>query len=78
MTNNPIHIIQGNKMKGSCLCGAMEYEIDSIDMPAVHCHCRICQASVGAEYNIPNNALNAANPWRTSNAVSGPYYPPIN
>lgn len=24
-------------MKGSCLCGAIEYEIDSIDMPVAHC-----------------------------------------
>jgi hypothetical protein len=24
-------------MKGSCLCGAMEYEIDSIDTPVSHC-----------------------------------------
>lgn len=30
-------------MKGSCLCGAIEYEIDSIDMPVAHCHCRTCQ-----------------------------------
>ncbi len=30
-------------MKGSCLCGAIEYEIDSIDMPISHCHCRTCQ-----------------------------------
>jgi len=24
-------------MKGSCLCKAIEYEIDSIDMPIAHC-----------------------------------------
>jgi hypothetical protein len=35
MTNNPIHIIQGNKMKGSCLCGAMEYEIDSLSLTVI-------------------------------------------
>lgn len=34
-------------MKGSCLCRAIEYEIDSIDMPVAHCHCRIWRRSAG-------------------------------
>jgi ADP-ribosyl-[dinitrogen reductase] hydrolase len=37
-------------MKGSCLCGAIEYEIDSIDMPVVHCHCRTCQKAHAAPF----------------------------
>ena len=37
-------------MKGSCLCGAIEYEIDSIDMPIVHCHCRTCQKAHAAAF----------------------------
>lgn len=24
-------------MKGSCLCGAIEYEVDQLDMPISHC-----------------------------------------
>lgn len=35
-------------MKGSCLCGAVEYEIDSIDLPIAHCHCRTCRKAHGA------------------------------
>lgn len=30
-------------MKGSCLCGSVTYEIDRLDMPIQHCHCRTCQ-----------------------------------
>lgn len=30
-------------MKGSCLCNAVEYEVDSIDMPIGICHCRTCR-----------------------------------
>ena len=30
-------------MKGSCLCGAIVYEIDQLDMPISHCHCRTCR-----------------------------------
>ncbi len=37
-------------MKGSCLCGAIEYEIDSIDMPIAHCHCRTCQKAHAAPF----------------------------
>ena len=37
-------------MKGSCLCGAIEYEIDSIDSPINHCHCRTCKKSHAAPF----------------------------
>ena len=30
-------------LKGSCLCGAVRYEADQIDMPIVHCHCVTCR-----------------------------------
>jgi len=35
-------------MKGSCLCGAVEYEIDSIDIPIGHCHCNTCRKAHAA------------------------------
>jgi hypothetical protein len=37
-------------MKGSCLCGAVEYEIDSIDMPIAHCHCNTCRKAHSAAF----------------------------
>lgn len=37
-------------LKGSCLCGAVEYEIDRIDMPLVHCHCRTCRKAHAAAF----------------------------
>jgi hypothetical protein len=37
-------------MKGSCLCKTIEYEIDSIDMPIAHCHCRTCQKAHAAPF----------------------------
>jgi len=37
-------------MKGSCLCGAVEYEIDSIDMPVAHCHCLTCRKAHAAPF----------------------------
>jgi hypothetical protein len=37
-------------MKGSCLCGAVAYEIDSLDTPIGHCHCNTCRKAHGAAY----------------------------
>ncbi|CAD5201187.1 GFA family protein [Pseudomonas sp. FEN] len=37
-------------MKGSCACGAVEYEIDSIDMPIGHCHCHTCRKTHAAAF----------------------------
>lgn len=37
-------------MRGSCLCKAIEYEIDSIDMPIRHCHCQTCRKSHAAPF----------------------------
>lgn len=37
-------------MKGSCLCGALVYEVDSLDMPIVHCHCQTCRKAHAAPF----------------------------
>lgn len=36
-------------MKGSCLCGAVEYEIDQLG-PIGHCHCRTCRKAHAASF----------------------------
>ena len=30
-------------LRGSCLCGAVRYEITGLDMPIGHCSCRTCR-----------------------------------
>ncbi|HEY9699660.1 MAG TPA: GFA family protein [Trichocoleus sp.] len=37
-------------MKGGCLCGAVEYEVDQLDMPIGHCHCRTCRKAHAAAF----------------------------
>lgn len=37
-------------MKGSCLCGAVQYEVDQLDMPIGHCHCRTCRKAHAAAF----------------------------
>jgi hypothetical protein len=37
-------------MKGSCLCGAVQYEADQLDMPITHCHCHTCRKAHAAAF----------------------------
>ena len=37
-------------MKGSCLCGAVQYEADQLDGPIGHCHCHTCRKSNAAMF----------------------------
>lgn len=37
-------------MKGSCLCKQVEYEIDGLDMPIIHCHCQTCRKAHAAPF----------------------------
>ena len=35
--------------RGSCLCGAIEFEVDGF-LPAAHCHCAMCRKFHGAAF----------------------------
>lgn len=37
--------------KGSCLCGAVEYEIDAPLGPIIYCHCSRCRKANGSAFN---------------------------
>lgn len=37
-------------MIGSCLCGAVKYEIDVLDTPISHCHCQTCRKANAAAF----------------------------
>ncbi|WP_285415880.1 GFA family protein [Pseudomonas sp. efr-133-TYG-5] len=50
-------------MKGSCACGAVGYEIDSIDMPISHCHCATCRKTHAAAYVATAGVLKAHFRW---------------
>lgn len=46
-------------MKGSCLCGLIECEADSIDMPISHCHCRTCRKAHAAPFATTAGVMRA-------------------
>jgi hypothetical protein len=37
-------------LKGSCLCGAVRYEVDRLDTPIGLCHCTTCRKAHAAPY----------------------------
>ena len=41
-----------NEMKGSCLCGAIRYAVDSSPLFTAVCHCAACQKSTGSAFSV--------------------------
>ncbi|HBA42791.1 MAG TPA: aldehyde-activating protein [Alphaproteobacteria bacterium] len=37
-------------LKGSCLCGAVQYSVDALDGAIGNCHCRTCQKAHAAPF----------------------------
>lgn len=54
-------------MKGSCLCGAIEYEVVSLATPIVHCHCRTCRKAHAAAF-APTAGVQRQTEWDAWNA----------
>lgn len=38
-------------MKGSCLCGGIEYAVKKLDSPIQHCSCKTCRKAHAAAFN---------------------------
>ncbi|MEZ8142904.1 GFA family protein [Enterovibrio sp. FF113] len=38
-------------MKGSCLCGAVQYEVEALSSPIMHCSCNTCRKAHAAAFN---------------------------
>lgn len=48
--------------KGSCLCGAVTFELSAEPRTVSHCHCKMCQKQHGSAFatyaSVPKNKLN--------------------
>src|SRR5476649_778292 len=42
--------MQRPSLHGSCLCKTIEYQLDGLDMPIVHCHCQTCRKAHAAAF----------------------------
>lgn len=48
---------------GSCLCGAVTYEIDDLPGPVVECHCRTCRKTHGSAFKVGSPVPKALFRW---------------
>ena len=53
------------RLTGSCLCGAVRYEIEGGISPMGHCHCRTCRKTHGAPFSTTARVPVAALTWRS-------------
>lgn len=60
-------------MKGSCLCGAVQYEVDSIDMPVGHCHCQTCRKAHSSAFNTTAGVMREHFRWLSGEALLSSY-----
>lgn len=61
-------------VSGSCLCGALSYQLDeSRAGPAMHCHCRDCQRVTGSGKAtivlVPQDAIDIRGEYRLYSSV---------
>jgi len=58
--------------RGSCLCGAVKFEIDEFLPQAAHCHCSMCRKFHGAAYATIAGVLRSNFRWIEGvNALKG-------
>lgn len=50
-------------ISGSCLCGAVTYAVEQLDMPIGHCHCLTCQKAHSAAFASTSGVLREHFRW---------------
>ena len=50
-------------LDGSCLCGAVAYEVDAEPGPIIHCHCETCRKAHGSAFSSLMGVPRAAFRW---------------
>ncbi|RXJ73186.1 aldehyde-activating protein [Veronia nyctiphanis] len=56
-------------MRGSCLCGEIEYEVNKLDSPIQHCSCHTCRKAHAAAFNSTAAVLKSDFRWLKGDAL---------
>jgi hypothetical protein len=51
-------------LRGSCLCGQIEYEVTQLDSPIEHCSCRSCRKAHAAAFTTSAEVLREHFCWK--------------
>ena len=60
-------------MKGSCLCGTVQYEATRLSGPIVHCHCRTCRKAHSAAFTTTARADRSDFHWTAGEEAIGSF-----
>ncbi|MGF6109819.1 GFA family protein [Pseudomonas frederiksbergensis] len=60
-------------LRGSCLCKTIEYQLDGLDMPIVHCHCQTCRKAHAAAFASTAGVLREHFRWTRGQERLGSY-----
>jgi hypothetical protein len=60
----PARSAAGAAVSGSCLCGAVGFELGAAPRRLVHCHCSLCRRSRGTGFSSTLLAVTATFRWR--------------
>ena len=52
-------------LEGSCLCGAIRYEVDAKPGPIIHCHCQTCRKAHASAFSSLMPVPRGAFRWTT-------------
>ena len=52
-------------IQGSCLCGNVTFEVEELDGPIGHCHCRTCRKAHSAAFATTARVLRTHFHWRS-------------
>jgi hypothetical protein len=59
------------KMRGSCLCGGLRYELTAPLQRVVHCHCAMCRKATGAAFRTRASVRTPEFRWTQGEALLG-------
>ena len=62
---------------GACRCGHLQYTIDSVLAPVVHCHCGFCRHLHGASFTTAGFFSAGAFAWRRSSGEPSRFVTPL-
>jgi hypothetical protein len=60
-------------LKGSCLCGGIQYEVDGGFGTVVNCHCSMCRKATGAAFRTRAAVATAAFRWLAGESLLSKY-----
>lgn len=63
-------------LTGSCLCGAVAYEVEAELSAIAHCHCETCRKAHGAAFSSIGAVPKAAFRWTRGQDLLGADLPP--